>query len=127
LTLKSFPRVKTNIPDIGNIVPNSNWKNAERKVAGFFGSKRRPLSGMNSRSGGRDDSQHPDLFIETKYGKQCKGLWRLYRQTSRFAKKEKKIPLVAYCEPNSEGFLLIIRSTDLARIYRAYKHAKAKP
>jgi len=43
----------------------NSWKNRERKIAAFFGTKRTPLSGGNS-GHTRSDTLHPKLFVEVK-------------------------------------------------------------
>ena len=100
------------------------WKKSEEKLARFFGSTRRPLSGGNSKTG-RDDSLHPVLFLENKYTSRS-ALWTLYRKTRELAKKEDRIPVIGISEPAAPGTLLVIHTDDLLKVFVEYLRA-AKP
>lgn len=90
------------------------WKAKERKVAGFFGSKRTSLSGGNSKIT-RSDTMHEHLFIEVKHRK-TSSVWKLFEQTKEMAKAEGKTPVVALGLLNHEGVLFVIHSNDLAKV-----------
>jgi len=94
------------------------WKKSEEKLARFFGSTRRPLSGGNSKTG-RDDSLHPVLFLENKYTSRS-ALWTLYRKTRELAKKEDRIPVIGISEPAAPGTLLVIHTDDLEEVFLEY-------
>lgn len=90
------------------------WKEVERRVAGFFGARRNPLSGGNS-GHTRSDSLHGALFIETKYRKRWEvlGIWRFARDCAR---QENKIPLVCLAEKGKPGFWILVHSNDLTAV-----------
>ena len=104
--LERFQFLRCNMPD-------KTWKKAERRVAGFFGSTRNPLSGSNSKHS-QSDTLHPDLYIEIKYRKThtTRTLWE---DTQTKAKQEGKIPICALVESRRHGFLFVIHSDDLNR------------
>jgi hypothetical protein len=96
-----------------------NWKRAESRLADFFGTCRRPLSGGNSKSGGRDDAQHKTLYLESKYSKH-QMLWRLFEDTRAKAKREKKTPVIGLMQQNAKGAILCIHTDDLAKVFCEY-------
>lgn len=103
-----------------NIVVNkptskSCWKSFERNVAGFFGTKRVPLSGSNSGHGTNSDSLHPELYIECKVRGKI-SLWQLFVDTENKAKVENKTPVVAIKQKGEKGYLLVMRPEDLGKI-----------
>ena len=93
---------------------SKTWKSVEARIARLWGSERTPLSGGNSKIT-RSDSLHPLLFLETKHRKQF-GVGNLFRDTEVKAKKEGKIPIVCLQEKNQQGFLVVMKSTDIDRI-----------
>lgn len=96
----------------------TQWKFAEDRLARFFGTVRRPLSGGGSKTG-RDDGMHPRLFLSSKYGK-CLPLFRLYREEREKAKKEGKTPVIALQEHSAKGMLLVIHSSDFEAVIAEY-------
>jgi hypothetical protein len=94
----------------------NTWKRGEERLASFFGSTRRPLSGGNDKRG-RDDSLHPRLFIESKHGKQ-QMMWNLYLQTRKLAEEEGRTPVIGLHKSRYKGFLLVIHQSDLEAIFR---------
>ncbi len=90
---------------------SSTWKNVERRVAAFFGSRRTPLSGGNS-GHTRSDSLHDLLFVECKWRAKHSAV-SLWRETAKLAKQEQKIPVIALCEKNKPGFWIMCHSSDL--------------
>jgi tRNA1(Val) A37 N6-methylase TrmN6 len=92
----------------------SSWKDFERRVATFFGTKRTPFSGGNSGIT-RADTRHPYLFIECKHRKK-QALKTLLDSTADLAKQEGKIPVVCLHEHNQRGFLVVCRDTDLLKV-----------
>jgi hypothetical protein len=89
----------------------STWKRFEQRVAAFFGTRRKPLSGGNS-GGSRSDSQHEHLFIEAKLRAKSP-VHRLFAKTEALAAKEGKVPLLALQEKHHPGWLVVCRPTDL--------------
>ncbi len=102
------------------------WKFAEDALARLFGTRRRPLSGSGSASGGSDDAMHKTLYLESKYGKQCNAFWNLYRDTKAKATKEGKTPVIGLQEPRTHGVLLVIHSADLPRVIEEYQAAQSE-
>ncbi len=100
-------------------VPNKNWKAIERRIAGFFGTVRTPLSGQNSRHTG-SDTLHNNLFIEIKMRKRIPFL-KTFKDTIKLSQKENKIPLVVFVEKGSQTPILMCRLHDLTEIS---KHKK---
>lgn len=86
------------------------WKQAEGRIAKFFGSERTPLSGGNSKHT-RSDSLHPDIFIETKY-RAVHAVRTLYDETKKLAKLEGKVPMVCLVDKNRPGWLIVVHSDD---------------
>jgi len=91
------------------------WKFAEDRLAEFFGTVRRPLSGGASRSGGRDDGMHPVLYLESKYGKKVP-LFPLYQDAKKKADAEGKVPVIGIQQAKRHGILLCIHSSDLKAV-----------
>ena len=99
------------------------WKLAEQRLAELFGTIRRPLSGMNSRSGGSDDGMHETLYLENKL-RERHAVWTLFREVKQQAKKEGKVPVIGLQEKHKPGVLLVIHSDDLPDVLKAYAKAK---
>lgn len=89
----------------------STWKGGERRVAGFFGTVRTPLSGIN---GGitASDTLHEALFIEVKMRAKHAAV-TLWDDTKAKATKEGKVPVVALQEKGRPGFWVLVHSDDL--------------
>ena len=71
---------------------------------------------------------HPDIYIECKL-RESFSIWRLFDDTSKKAKKEGKIPLVAIKEKNKQGCLFIIspdKLKELAELYSSDKEEKSE-
>jgi len=105
------------------------WKFAEDRFASLFGTVRRPLSGSNSRSGGADDGQHPNLHLESKYSVRH-ALWALYRKTKAVADKERtedgtkgKPVAIGLQEKGKHGILLVIHERDFPAVLLEYLDA----
>lgn len=96
------------------------WKSFERLVAGFFGTKRVPLSGSNSGHNTNSDSMHNELYIECKVREKF-AIWSLFDDTEKKAKNESKIPIVALKQKGEKGFLLVIRPENLEKIAEIHK------
>jgi hypothetical protein len=97
---------------------NGLWKTFERIVARDFGTERNPLSGENSRHDTNSDSLHKRVYIEAKrdqkyFGKTFRDL---VHDTFEKAKREKKIPMIALKEKGKQGYLIVVRSTDLKKL-----------
>lgn len=105
-------------------MPNTTWKELERRLGAIFGVKRRPLSGGNSGEG-RDDCKHPVLFLEAKHVKKS-ALWTLYRKTKKLAVKENRIPVLGIQETGGKGILLTLNSRDLDDFVIQYIRARTQ-
>lgn len=90
---------------------SKRWKEAERRVARRFQSRRTPLSGGNS-GHTRADTLHDKLFIEVKQRKQH-AVWTLFDEVKQLARKEGKVPLIALDRVRSPGCLFVVHSDDL--------------
>ena len=100
----------------------NSWKQHERNVAEFFGTKRVPLSGSNSGHGTNSDSLHPKLYIECKLRNKI-SLWQLFAETKKKAKVENKIPVVAIKQKGEKGYLLVVRPEDLEKVAEIRKES----
>jgi hypothetical protein len=87
------------------------WKHDERKVAGFFGTTRNPLSGSMSRHSG-SDSLDKYFYIETKRRKKHR-IMNLLRDVRKAAEMEEKLALVCLTEEGRKGFGVLVHSEDL--------------
>lgn len=103
----------------------STWKKFERRVAAFFGTKRKPLSGGNS-GGSRSDSQHERLFIECKLRAKSP-VHRLFAEVETMAAKEGKTPMLALQEKHHPGWLLVCRPEDIHLLSGLAKDCEALP
>lgn len=97
------------------------WKQAERRFAKLFGTRRRPLSGGNQ-GGGRDDSMHEDLFLEHKLCS-TSAIWNLHDKTKEMAKAENRIPVIGISLRRRPGILIVVSSLNLEAILHAYAEA----
>lgn len=103
-----------------------NWKFAEDRLAKFFNTTRRPLSGLNHRTGRGDDAQHPRLYLESKYGSESpvvRYAWDLYvehRDDCRRDGKGTLVPVIGLQKSNLPGILLVIHSSDFEAVCREY-------
>lgn len=93
---------------------SARWKQIEAIFAGFFGTRRTPLSGGNSGIT-RADTQHPRLFLEVKQRKNP-AVMNLYEKTAGLAKEEGKIPVLGIHRKGSRTWLVVCSITDLKRI-----------
>lgn len=114
---KRLPKeqVRSNDVVVKHPTSKNTWKEFERRVASFFGTRRVPLSGSNSGHGTNSDSLHPELYIECKV-RQKSSLCTLFRDTAFKAKAENKLPIVAIKQKNERGYLLVMRPCDLEEI-----------
>jgi hypothetical protein len=85
---------------------DKDWKRAERKVAGFFGTTRTPLSGGNSGIT-RSDTVHENLYVEVKSTQKKPGIVKLWDDMIGKAKKEKKLPVLVVKVKGRKGAFLI--------------------
>lgn len=108
-------QVRSNDIVVKHPTSKNTWKEFERRVASFFGTRRVPLSGSNSGHGTNSDSLHPELYIECKV-RQKSWLCTLFRDTAFKAKAENKLPIVAIKQKNERGYLLVMRPCDLEEI-----------
>ncbi len=103
----------------------STWKKFERRVAAFFGTRRKPLSGGNS-GGSRSDSEHEQLFIECKLRAKSPA-HRLFAAVEQLAAKEGKTPILALQEKHHPGWLLVCRPEDIHLLASYAKDGEARP
>jgi len=87
------------------------WKRLEQKIAKLRGTRRTPLSGMNSKIT-RSDTLDETFFIECKLRKNP-AIWKLYETVEAVAKKENKIPVVVIKKKGKIGELFIINDKYL--------------
>ena len=99
----------------------NTWKQRERQVAEFFGTKRTPLSGGNS-GHTRSDTLHPRLFVEQKL-RAKHAVVSLWDSTRNFAKKESKVPVVTLAEKGRPGFWIMVHASDFEAVAREIHHA----
>lgn len=90
------------------------WKAAERRIAGFFGTQRTPLSGGNSKIT-RSDTMHRGIFVEAKLRARHAAV-QLWRETKLLADKENKIPVICLNEKGKEGFWIMCHNADFVRV-----------
>lgn len=109
--------VRKNNVVVKNPTSKSAWKSFERTVASFFGTRRVPLSGINSGHGTNSDSLHDKLYIECKLRGKF-SLWQLFDDTEKKAKHENKIPIVAIKQKGGRGYLVVIRPEDLEEVVK---------
>jgi hypothetical protein len=102
-------------------MPTKTWKNKERQVAGFFGTKRCPLSGSNSGHDTCSDSLHDRLYIEQKHRRRHAVL-EVWRQAKRCAEREGKTPLVSLTEHGRHGFWVLCHCDDLRAVLEQLNH-----
>lgn len=100
----------------------ANWKEAERRVAKLFGSRRTPLSGGNS-GHTRSDSLSGEVFVETKY-RQKHAVFKLWRETDLMARKEKKITVVALREKGSPKTLFLVDAKAIIPLSEIMREAE---
>lgn len=95
----------------GGGVADKTWKQAERRVAALFGSRRRTGSGSDYRTGA-DDIIHDRLHIEVKY-RQKHGVFSWWREILDAVKKEKtnKRPVLILSEKGSPVLLAVVPIT----------------
>lgn len=117
--------IRKNNVVVRNPTSKSAWKSFERVVAGFFGTKRVPLSGSNSGHGTNSDSLHDRLYIECKLRGKF-SLWQLFDDTEKKAKHENKIPIVAIKQKGGRGYLVIVRPEDLEDIVKIRSESVAQ-
>lgn len=95
------------------------WKAFERTVARAFGTTRTPLSGGNSKQT-RADTLHPGLFIECKHRHRI-GAVKWFADARELARREGKVPVLAFKEPGRHSFLVLCDVRDLARVAEAIR------
>lgn len=88
------------------------WKQAERKVANTWGTKRVPLSGSNSGHGTSSDTMHTELYIEVKNYK-SPAIAKLWGKTYLQAQAESKVAVVCHVIPGIPGALYTVHESDL--------------
>lgn len=98
------------------------WKQAERRFAKLFGTRRRPLSGGNQ-GGGRDDSMHEVLFLEHKLCS-TSAIWTLHDKTKDLAKKENRTPVIGISLRRRPGILIVVSSQNLDVLLEEYAKAQ---
>lgn len=92
----------------------STWKKGESRIAGYFGTTRTPLSGMNSRHTA-SDSLHERLFIEVKHRSKMP-FAKLWHEVMDGAKLEGKTPLIVLIEKGSKNPMVMCSIHDIKKI-----------
>jgi len=104
-----------------------NWRAAENKLAGNFGTQRRDRSGANPYGPG-DDGMHQSLYLEAKYGKQIPPFVRnVILETTEKAKAEGKgrIPVVGlHPKGDKTGMYYLVHAKHLYAFCEAYLAAR---
>lgn len=98
------------------------WKAVELRIAKLFGTYRTPLSGSFSRHT-KSDTLHKNLFVEVKHKKKIPFL-KLFKETIKKAKEERKIPLVVFVERNSRTPIVMCDINNLKEISSFLKDEK---
>ena len=98
------------------------WKAVELRIAKLFGTYRTPLSGISSRHT-KSDTLHKNLFVEVKHKKKIPFL-KLFKETIKKAREEKKIPLVVFVERNSRTPIVMCDINNLKEISSFLKDEK---
>jgi len=101
------------------------WQLFEARVAAFFGTRRKPLSGGDS-GGSRSDSLHDQLYIEAKLRAKSP-IHRLFAAVEKQAAAEGKTPVLALQEKCHAGWLLVCRPQDVHLLSSLAKDYKSLP
>lgn len=120
---KSKELIRSNGVKVMHPTSKTCWKSFERLVAGYFGTKRVPLSGSNSGHNTNSDSLHPDIYIECKVRGKF-SVWALFSDTEQKAKVENKIPLCALKQKGEKGWLVLIRPDDIVELAKLIQAVK---
>jgi len=96
------------------IMHRRTWKKSEQKLAEMFGSRRTPLSGINS-CHTSSDTLNEKIFIEHKLRKKMP-FKQLMEKTERLAEKEGKIPLIVVREKGSPRWMAFMNLKDIPAI-----------
>jgi hypothetical protein len=100
------------------------WQKVEGRGAEAFGAKRTVGSGSLGREDRtRSDSTHPRLFIETKL-RAKHAVVALWDAVAKFAKKEKKTPVVLLAEKGRPGLWVMCKLDDLPAVAAEYSVAR---
>ena|SRR3990167_6352938 len=110
-------------------MPDKTWKKRERKGAALLGTTRNPLSG-GGRSTGGQDSQHPTIWVESKYRKQHTAIqtWRAAEQARMSAVREgygcglvtRTVLLLS--QRSTGGDFLLLRLQDFPEIQQLFRY-----
>jgi hypothetical protein len=99
------------------------WQRTEARAAALFGAARQAGSGSGGRRDlTRSDPTHPTLFIESKY-RGTHAARTLHDASRALAVKDKKTPVLALCDKNRPGFLLVVHADDLAAVLAEFAAA----
>ena len=112
--LSDVKKAATPVKKAKKTTSKGTWKQFERDVAAFFGTKRTPLSGGNSGIT-RSDTRSDHFFIEAKLRAKFQ-LYTLFKETKVLAKKENKIPIVTIREKGKQGFLILLSPDDIHEV-----------
>src|SRR5262245_14964247 len=115
---------------------NTSWKQAERRVASFFGCMRTILSGSAAhvrKSETNADTDHETLFIEIKQ-RMKHGTWSWWRKALADSRREaknkradQKLVVLALDEIRAKGAIICIHSDDLRRFCELFLSQKKSP
>jgi hypothetical protein len=111
-------------PKDQTVARSTQWKRKEETLAKMFGSTRRPLSGGNSKTG-RDDSLHPTLFLDSKYGDHAP-IYRTHDEIRHKAASEKqgRVPVLALFKKGHNDCLLVIHVNDFYKVCEEFLAAR---
>jgi hypothetical protein len=93
------------------VLADKTWKRRERQAADFFGGKRCPVLGDDTKA----DVTHDVLFVEVKERVKHSAV-TLWGSVKERAVKEEKIPCVVLAEKGRPGFWLLVHSSDLTAV-----------
>ena len=102
------------------MTPTKTWKAEESRVAKIFGSRRTPLSGINSAHTGADvlpRGAGASWFVEVKHRKKAPH-WKLFEEVKASAKKEGRIPVIVYHQKMSHDRMTILSFKDFINLLR---------
>ena len=108
-------------------MPDKTWKARERKGAKLLGTTRNPLSG-GGRSIGGQDSQHPAVWVESKYrvSHTAISVWKEAEKARTESIKQGATPeavsrtIVLLSQRSTPGDFLLLRLQDFPEIQRLF-------
>lgn len=100
-------------------MPDKTWKANERKVARYWGCRRKgPMQEKDA-----NDIDHPHIHCQVKYSKHTPSNVKICDRAKAKTKKNGKIPCVAYCVKDRPGFFITCHNSDLQALAHQRKLA----